>query len=562
MAKFLKYLLPILIISLVVAHFFYKIVETNNGTFVYPLDDTYIHMAIAKNIAFHSNWGPTRFEFGSAASSLLWPVILAVSYKLFGVRDLFPLLINYLIGLAFIVFVINIFRIKSVFQSSLLTVGLIFLTPFIPMLILGMEHLLYAFALILLIHEAIETGLKNERQNLFLIGLYSFIASTVRYENLIVLFVVTVYLFIRRKYAAGLTVLFFGSLPFLVFGWWSLRQGSFFIPSSVLLKSPSIAGLIINTVYGFLSSSWIVKIRFAIFLLLGYLMRANKKYLLILISLVALGYAGFPGIPVLLINCLILALLYFFGRGGKRNEYLIFMFALNAVYSLLISYLVIFTRLVYPYQFTRYESQILILTYITVFIAVKEFLYVSNLKIPVKRASALKTTVIIIVTLLFLKLFLSFQLFNLTNVITASRNIYDQQYQMAQFLRLFYNNQTIAVNDIGNVAYYTDIRLTDLWGLASIDVARAKINSEFSNFTVDELTERKGTDLAIVYDQWVPVPDSWVKVATWTIPNNYISAFPTVSFYVLNKRNYSLLKKNLIMFEKSRLPKEVRVIYY
>lgn len=30
-----------------------------NGTFCYPLDDTFIHMAVAKNVALFSNWGIT-----------------------------------------------------------------------------------------------------------------------------------------------------------------------------------------------------------------------------------------------------------------------------------------------------------------------------------------------------------------------------------------------------------------------------------------------------------------------------------------------------------------------
>ena len=28
-----------------------------NGVFCYPLDDTFIHMAVAKNMALYGNWG-------------------------------------------------------------------------------------------------------------------------------------------------------------------------------------------------------------------------------------------------------------------------------------------------------------------------------------------------------------------------------------------------------------------------------------------------------------------------------------------------------------------------
>src|SRR6266851_2122500 len=39
---------------------------------VYPLDDAYIHMAIAKNLAQHGVWGVTSHEFTSCSSSPLW----------------------------------------------------------------------------------------------------------------------------------------------------------------------------------------------------------------------------------------------------------------------------------------------------------------------------------------------------------------------------------------------------------------------------------------------------------------------------------------------------------
>ena len=43
----------------------------------YPLDDTYIHMAIARNVAQSGTWGINAGEFAPASSSPLWTVILA-----------------------------------------------------------------------------------------------------------------------------------------------------------------------------------------------------------------------------------------------------------------------------------------------------------------------------------------------------------------------------------------------------------------------------------------------------------------------------------------------------
>ena len=53
--------------------------RATGGALVYPLDDTYIQMAIAKTLTAHGAWGVTRFEFSGAGSSLLWPLIITIS---------------------------------------------------------------------------------------------------------------------------------------------------------------------------------------------------------------------------------------------------------------------------------------------------------------------------------------------------------------------------------------------------------------------------------------------------------------------------------------------------
>src|SRR5712675_82827 len=55
-------------------------VKQNDGHFVYALDDTYIHMSIARNFARYGVWGVTRYEFSSSSSSLLWTLLLSAIY--------------------------------------------------------------------------------------------------------------------------------------------------------------------------------------------------------------------------------------------------------------------------------------------------------------------------------------------------------------------------------------------------------------------------------------------------------------------------------------------------
>lgn len=63
---------------LVMAICFTLTIALNQGHLVYALDDTYIHMTIAKNFAQHGVWGVTKYSFSSESSSLLWTSLLVI----------------------------------------------------------------------------------------------------------------------------------------------------------------------------------------------------------------------------------------------------------------------------------------------------------------------------------------------------------------------------------------------------------------------------------------------------------------------------------------------------
>ena len=68
----------------------------NQGHLVYALDDAYIHMAMAGNFSHYGVWGVTRYGFTSSSSSILWTLLLSLTYYLFGVSQIAPLLWNLL----------------------------------------------------------------------------------------------------------------------------------------------------------------------------------------------------------------------------------------------------------------------------------------------------------------------------------------------------------------------------------------------------------------------------------------------------------------------------------
>ncbi|MBL7708382.1 MAG: hypothetical protein JNJ86_04890, partial [Chitinophagaceae bacterium] len=144
----------------------------------------------------------------------------------------------------------------------------------------------------------------------------------------------------------------------------------------------------------------------------------------------------------------------------------------------------------------------------------------------------------------------------------ACVNIYEQQYQVAQFLHKYYPETAVAANDIGAISFFTKAKVIDLWGLGSIEVARSRKNKSWTPEFLDSLVRNKQVSLAIVYDEWFDkrLLQRWNKVATWQISDNVITGGDTVSFYSIDSTSGQKLRRNVAAFEPL-LPKKVKVVY-
>src|SRR5690349_7421618 len=91
--------------------------KQNLGHFGYPLDDTYIAMSMAKNLALHGVWGVNKYAFESAASTLLWIVLIALSYLLFGVNEYSPFVMNMIAGTVLLFVIAHLLRKLSLSNS-------------------------------------------------------------------------------------------------------------------------------------------------------------------------------------------------------------------------------------------------------------------------------------------------------------------------------------------------------------------------------------------------------------------------------------------------------------
>ena len=80
-------------------------------------------MAIAKSVAKYRVWGITRYGFASSSSSLLYSLLLSTIYRVFGVNDVTPLILNIIfatLSICFIFYFLRQERLKSLYISIVL----------------------------------------------------------------------------------------------------------------------------------------------------------------------------------------------------------------------------------------------------------------------------------------------------------------------------------------------------------------------------------------------------------------------------------------------------------
>ncbi len=496
-----------------------------NGIWSFPLDDTFIHMAVAKNLAFEHVWGISKYEFQSASSSPLYTVILALSFLIGGLHSIIPLLINLAAGVCFVWVLwqwLEKHGLSAVQQMAVLLL-VIFLTPLPLLVISGMEHTLQLLFCFLFVYEFSET-FDSPRMPLK-VYIYGLLMVTTRYECMSMVAIACLLLLIAKRWKTAVLLGLCSLLGILLFGAIAVSKGSYFMPNSVLLKSsvppPTLAGWM-----GFLFGTFWIKL---LFVYQDYNILSAQRMLLIL------------------------PLLYLFYR-----EAILQVPAYGRVLIIMLGAALAHVSFAYYSPYPRYEAYVigcsaviictLVIKYSDTILAgkIKEIEWVSIVLL------------VILASPLFIRSWNSFG-----NAKQDCINIYDQQYQMARFVHEFYNKDGIAFNDIGAVSFYSEGPKLDMIGIASLDVLKSKKKGYWSPYFADSLARKINARLAVVYDPWFnPVLlNHWGKVASWTIQNNLIAAFDSVSFYAVDRGDTSALKNNLKAFQP-QLPPSVLVRYY
>jgi hypothetical protein len=494
----------------------------NQGHLVYALDDGYVEIAIAKNFSHFGVWGVTRYGFTSATSSILWPLLLSIVYLVFGFGELAPFILNILSATMVVIAAYLVLKpcpLPSIYRLLLL-LAVIFLTPLPTLAFTGMEHLAQillhlVFAFLAASLLARESFAWSDRHSIALLALAPLVTS-VRYEGLFLISVVCALLVLRRRvsYSVALGLLAFA--PIGIYGLISVRHGALWLPNSVLLKG-------------------VIPIHSA----LGFLDYAKDKFLgtthVSLLMMMALGaYFLRPRRPA---------------KRWDQDQCLLIIFVGSSILHL---------GFAAVGWFYRYEAYLVALG---ILVSGKFLWQVFSAWANSERRQAFGLGIAagVLPVLLISTMFVTIKrgVIALRETSQATTNIYDQQYQMATFLREYYQGGTVVANDVGAINVLGDIRCLDVFGLASMEAMRAKLENTYSGAKIYEMGKANNAQIAIVYDEWLDeyggAPPQWTWLAEWRIPHNVICRSDRVQFYAVNPAEADNLSRNLEAFS-TRLP--------
>lgn len=495
------------------------------GTFIYVLDDPYIHMTISRNIVEYGVWGIKPTEFSSASSSVLYTLLLTGVYFVFGINTYDPFIIGFIsVSILLIIFYLLILKLNLSQKNT--TLMLIFVIIFVPLpsqVFTGMEHpiqmifdlLFLYFSLNVLSEQNLEnkdsqTDKKTYNRDRILLFILAPLVSSIRYEGLFLIGVVCLLLLLKKKFAFAIFLGIIGVSPIAIFGYYSYLQGASILPSSVLIKSTS----------NFVSTG------FMIFKFLGGNFFAQ------------LGICPHLAIPFV---TMIILLRKEFSKKNLLKSRTSIMFL---IYILTTSLQVEFAAVGW---FFRYEAYlILFVLYIGIYY-LRDYIPVFNLSINNRKYKKYMKYVAFFTILVMA----GRGGYSFIRTPIASINIYQQQYQMSQFVKTYYNDASIAANDVGALSYYTNANIIDLVGLTDRQIEDARLARNYTTQTIATICTENNVSIAIVYDKWFDnfqlpkLPSSWIKVGEWTLTFNVVAGEPTVSFYALNSSVVTTLRADL-----------------
>jgi hypothetical protein len=490
------------------------ILYLNGGQFIYTLDDPYIHLALAEQLASHGHYGVNPGEFASPSSSILWPFLL-VPFYFTSLFHYAPLLLNSVFALmtaCLLSRLIERMRLSPSLWLHCLTVQILMVGFNIYGLVFnGMEHSLQ----LLLAVAAVSGVIDHYKQGktppwLFLVLL---LGPLVRYEFTAVSVAVLLLLGCRGELFKALGTLLFVFLCLGSFSFYLHSMTGDYLPNSVLVKlgveqhSSNITAVVRHKIHKFMS-------------LVG------GRY-----------YTGIAVIPAMLSILLIAK-----GLLGKRKDEQLALLAV-AVFCLH----GFFGRWGWFGRYEMYMLAVVVLLTIDMYQGALRSFFQSY---PPTYAAGLCLGVAVLA--------FPTSLITLGKTPSAAQNIYLQQYQMHRLVAEHYRGR-VGVNDLGLVSLDNPNYVLDYGGLASRSARLLRLTDDRE--WMARLAQEHRVGLVMIYESWFEgaIPAHWVKVGELHLDVKRITPSDSVvSFYATLESEVPELRRCLEALRPS-LPKGARV---
>jgi hypothetical protein len=456
----------------------------------YALDDAYIHMAVARNLAEHGVWGVTAFQFSSSSSSLLWTFGLGVAYAVLGVREWVPLALNVAFSLGTLAVAevaMRRFGAPPLLRGATL-LGLVVAFPMTGMVLMGMEHPLHLLLTIAFAAAAVEAlarpagTAREERRRTAALCLLAALLAASRYEGFFLVGLVGLLLLLRRQVARAVAIGVAAVAPVVAFGALSVANGWYVLPNPLMVKAVGEGASTLSKIFKPFGSEDLAFLQ-------------NNRAMPILLALGVLAAAAHrrarrePWRPQVLVPALLAGMILLHGH-------------------------FVFSPMYWAYRYDAY------LAGFGLFAA-----GVATAGWPTRDGLPRGAIAALFVALLVPAVSdVREGLFPEAET-QGMRGFYGEQYQTAQLLLRYYPDATVVVNDLGAPTYFTRARILDLVGLGSVEPVRIMRRGPYTSRDVVEWTTPFRPKIAVASLGWsvvVPlIPEEWVRVAVVEMPPHW-----------------------------------------
>ncbi|MEL6341768.1 MAG: hypothetical protein AAFV53_01450 [Myxococcota bacterium] len=428
------------------------------GDFVFPLDDSYIHLGMARALVEGGTWGFRPGEFTPASSSPLWTLLLALPWW-FRIDLVTAAIVLNGIAVAALISRADDWMLRQ--GSSLLTRTIALLSAIIsaplPALILtGMEHSLHAWWIweVLLLSVAVLT----KKRRVAGLVLLCFLGTTIRYESLAVIGALSLILLWQRRPLPAVGVGLGGALPIVLHGWVATMRGWPFLPSGMAAKSPLTRGGFPEAIRSTAHSIIETPIEWPMLTLLG---------------VGALGLVMSP-------------------PDRRRQPTMLILYLAAVSGQILVSGMG---------RLYRFDAALVAIGCVLM-VALSD-------RLQARWRSAA------VVSLLLLGIFRTVETH--TIFLQQTRIIGRNSLQAARLVRDL-DLDVVACWDIGLISYLTDARIVDMAGLADRNVMNLIRSGQYSSTTLQQHILQRGAALAITFPVFLEiegdgVPPEWIPVA-------------------------------------------------